>query len=76
MAIILGYILLSVATIATIMSIALGDTYTIEAVIGIVFASSLILRCKSKKRSPAVNLAYWVSSIIIVFSYALKQFIG
>ncbi|WP_325277403.1 hypothetical protein [Romboutsia sp.] len=69
------YILIFVATLATIISIAIGGTYTIKGILGIIFAISCILRCKSENRNIAVNLAYWISSIIIVSSFVLEQFL-
>lgn len=75
MGIIFGYILLFISTIATIIAIALQSTYVIKGILSIVFASSCILRYKSEDRTLAVNLAFWISSIIIVFSLVLEQFL-
>lgn len=75
MGVVFGYILLFISTMTTIIAIALHSTYAIKGILSIVFASSCILRYKSENRTLAVNLAFWISSIIIVFSLILEQFL-
>lgn len=56
-------------------SIYVGDSYTIIGILGIIFMVSCILRSKSENRNIIVNLAFWLSSIIIVNSFVLEKFI-
>lgn len=56
-------------------SIYVGDSYTITGILGIIFMVSCILRSKSENRNIIVNLAFWLSSIIIVTSFVLEKFI-
>ncbi|MDQ0555904.1 hypothetical protein [Paraclostridium ghonii] len=75
LAIMIQYILLFIITLSTMYSIYLGDAYTITGILGIIFMVSCILRSKSKSRNIIVNLAFWISSIIIVISFILGNFI-
>ena len=69
LAIRIQYILLFVITLSTMYSIYAGDSYTITGILGIIFMTSCILRDKLENRNIIVNLAFWISSIIIVVSF-------
>jgi hypothetical protein len=56
-------------------SLYAGDSYTTTGILGIIFLISCILRSKSENKNIIVNLAFWVSSIIMVASFVLEKFI-